>query len=147
MAATATKMPTMTWLSTVAASSSAAQTGRRPPRNVSANTPRKHRAKHKAMVKENSPARVLASVPPMIRWLKAAFANGAVVRGSPRKNRNASVAIPMNNGAGNRSRSPRPKTNADAGSATAPTAVMSLNAMLYGSTTSSSTIINAGIGK
>ena len=63
------------------------------------------------------------------------------------KNTKAVAPTAKNAGAGRGVRMPRANTYAPIGSMTGPSAVMSLNAMLYGSTTSSRTMSSAGNGK
>ena len=63
------------------------------------------------------------------------------------KNRKAVAPTANSAGAGLGTRMPRPNTYAPIGISTGPSAVTSLNAMLYGSTVSSRTMRSAGNGK
>ena len=91
---------------------------------------------------ENSPASVLASVPPMMWW-----SNFIVASPPSLKNRKHVTATANSAGAGRGARMPRPNTYAAIGSRIGPSAVTSLNATLYGMKTSRMTVSSAGSGK
>ncbi len=83
----------------------------------------------------------------MMCWFPAIWVAAAPVPGSPLKKRKIVVPTAKNAGAGLGARRPRPNAYAAAGSAIAPSAVTSLNAMLYGRIVSNATVRRAGKGK
>ena len=128
--ATTANTPTMRWLVTVSASSSAGSQRRRRVWSESAKVPRKNNANASASEKENSPAIVLAIVPPMMCWLNAIDLPASVRPGSPVQNMNAVAATAIAAGAGRGARNPRPSTYAAMGRSSDPSAVPILNATL-----------------
>ncbi len=117
-------------------------------RNENASAPRNATPNASASVNEYSPASELTIGPPMMRWLNWIVASWLPgVAATPLKKRNSVVPIANSSGPGRRTRRPRPRKYALAGSSTGPSAVTSLNAMLYGRTRSASTTSRAGTGK
>src|SRR5262249_17628463 len=87
------KIATTKWLMRHAVSSTAGSHNRFRVRSAVAKVPKKSSANAIAIVNEYSPASVLASVPPMMRWLNAIVVAADDDPGSPVKNNNAVDAI------------------------------------------------------
>ena len=104
--------------------------------------PKKKSDSASAIMNEYSPASVLGKFPPMM-WKS----NVMVESPPPLKNRKPVAATASRGAVGRGAWMPRPNTYAPAGNRSGPATVTSLNAMLYGSTTSSSAISTAGNGK
>ena len=142
IAPTTAKMPTTTWLMTVNASSTAGSHIGPRRSSARASVPRKNNDNANAIMNEYSPANVLASVPPMM------WKSNVMVASPPSLKYMKAVAPTANSGAAGRgTRMPRANTYAPAGSINGPSAVTSLNAMLYGRTTSRMAMSTAGNGK
>jgi hypothetical protein len=146
-APTTANMPTTRWLITTAANRTAGKHIRRRCSSEYARAPRKKSASARAKVNENSPAKLLARLPPMMCWFPAIRVASASAPGAPLKKRRTVAPTANRAGAGRGARRPRPNTYAPAGSAIGPNAVTSLNAMLYGRIVSRATITRAGNGK
>ena len=140
--ASTAKIATMRWLVKVKAKSTAGNHIGPRRSSADASVPRKNSDSASAIMNEYSPAKVLASVPPMM-----CRSNVIVVSPPSLKNMKAVAATASIGAAGRGTRMPRANTYAPTGKASGPSAVTSLNATLYGRKTSRMTISIAGNGK